>query len=152
MVGYPGTRLGQPPPAPPTLSDGLIFLSQISNISSQTSSSPSASSSSSTLLRSVGMTWRAGITGCHRKCFHGERLPATNKAVTIAGRGRAGLTPAWHCRPSCHLIVVLPSQWEVTITILRIIPIQSLTPISSLGREMRGSAKYFPRENVRIIF
>ena len=92
------------------------------------------------------------LTYCHRKCFHGERLPATNKAVTIAGRAGTGLALPTFLSSDCCSVVLWSSQWEVTITILRIISIQSLTPISSLGRKMRGSAKYFPRENVRIIY
>ena len=73
--------------------------------------------------------------------------PASNKAVRISGR--AGRALATFLSFDC---CSLASQWEVTITMLPIISIQTLTTISSLRRKMRGSAKYFPGENVGIIF
>ena len=100
MVGYPGTRAGQPP-APP-LSDGLIFSSQISNIKYQVSNILQ-------LLELLHVVTVSGhdmeglgrLTYCHRKCFHGERLPTTNKAVTIAGRAGTGLALSTFLSSDC---------------------------------------------------
>ena len=92
MVGYPGTRAGQPP-APP-LSDGLIFSSQISNIKLWNVFHV-------VTVSGHDMEGLGRLTYCHRKCFHGERLPTTNKAVTIAGRAGTGLALSTFLSSDC---------------------------------------------------
>ena len=92
MVGYPGTRAGQPP-APP-LSDGLIFSSQISNIKLWNVFHV-------VTVSGHDMEGLGRLTYCHRKCFHGERLPTTNKAVTIAGRAGTGLAVSTFLSSDC---------------------------------------------------